>query len=89
MSKLFNLIIYSSAPKQYVDAMVDCIDTNKLIVKRLYRDHCITYPGIYIKDLQHVGDIKSTIILDCETEATKLDSENAIIIKKFRGERKD
>lgn len=69
--------------------MIDSIDENRLIVKRLYREHCIKCPGIYIKDIQHVGDIKSSIIVDTVAEATKLDSENALIVKKFHGEEND
>ncbi|KAL4467911.1 hypothetical protein ABPG74_013246 [Tetrahymena malaccensis] len=89
MSKIFNLVIYSSAQKQYVDAIVDKIDTNKLIVKRLYRDQCFKYPGLYIKDIQQVGSIESSIILDNSQEAVQLDFNNSLIIPSFRGDESD
>lgn len=50
MSKFYEIIIFTAALQDYADFILDIIDANKLISKRLYRQHCSMQPnGCYVK----------------------------------------
>jgi CTD small phosphatase-like protein 2 len=67
VSKIYEVIVFTSSKKSYADAVLDYIDpTHTLIHHRLYREHCLRYSeDFYIKDLRIMNrNLKNVIIVD-------------------------
>jgi Dullard-like phosphatase family protein len=48
----FDLVIYTASCSDYADPILDYIEKNKkYFMKRFYREHCICYRNLYLKDL--------------------------------------
>jgi RNA polymerase II subunit A small phosphatase-like protein len=63
----------------YANPLVDTLDTEGLIGLRLYREHCFSFQGSYIKDLSLLGrPMKDTIIVDNSPNAYYFHPENAV-----------
>lgn len=54
VSELFTVYIYTAGKKSYADAVLDIIDTDKVIQKRFYRDSCKKVNGKLVKDLKYL-----------------------------------
>lgn len=65
----------------YANPLVDTLDQDQLIPMRLYREHCFSFQGSYIKDLSLLGrDMKDVIIVDNSPNAYYFHNENAVPI---------
>ena len=65
MSKFYEVIIYTASLAEYADAVMDKIDPKRLTSGRLYRDSCLYYKGLFVKDLSKLNrNIKDLIIID-------------------------
>ena len=90
MSKLYEIIIFTASVPQYANPLLDILDKNRYIIHRLYRQHCITLYGLFIKDLRTIGrDLKNTIILDNNPISYLLNQENGIPIKSWHSDKTD
>lgn len=70
--------------KDYADWILDELDPQKFITKRLYRDSCTVRRGAYLKDLRKVGrDLARTVIVDNLPENFMLQRDNGIAIKSW------
>ena len=66
LSKLYEIIIFTSSPKYYADGILNKIDIdNNYISHRLYKDHVIFEKGKSVKKLNMIGrDLKKIIFVD-------------------------
>ena len=65
----------------YANPLVDTLDQDSLIHMRLYREHCFSFQGSYIKDLSLLGrPMKDVIIVDNSPNAYFFHPENAVPI---------
>ncbi len=91
MSKIYELIIFTAATKEYADPILNLIDKNQIFFdKRLYRQHTIIKDNLVIKDLSKLGrDLSKVIILDNIPQNYDLQKENGIFIRNFYGDDND
>lgn len=81
LALLYELVIYTASMSIYANPLVDTIDQDRLIPFRLYRDHCFSYQGSYIKDLSLLGrPMSDVIIVDNSPNAYHFHPENAVPI---------
>lgn len=81
LALLYELVIYTASMSIYANPLVDTIDQDRLIPYRLYRDHCFSYQGSYIKDLSLLGrPMSDVIIVDNSPNAYHFHPENAVPI---------
>lgn len=81
LALLYELVIYTASMSIYANPLVDTIDQDRLIPFRLYRDHCFSYQGSYIKDLSLLGrPMQDVIIVDNSPNAYHFHPENAVPI---------
>jgi Dullard-like phosphatase family protein len=81
MSKFYNIFIFTASISQYASPLIDKLDQGKLIIGRLFRQHCINNNGKYIKDIKQVGkDLKDVIIIDNNPISYYLNQDNGIPI---------
>lgn len=65
-AKHFEIIVFTAADKIYADKVIDLIDPEKKLIKhRLYRNSCMSFNPLLVKDLNILGrDLSKTIIVD-------------------------
>lgn len=51
MSKYYEIFIFTASLKEYANPVIDILDKNKTVKKRLFREHCSNYSGMLIKDM--------------------------------------
>lgn len=87
--KYYEVIVFTSATKQYADPIEDEIekDHNKYFDYRLYRHHTIIVENDFVKDISRIGrPLDKTIIVDNMPQNFRLQKENGIWIKSFWGD---
>ena len=91
MKKYYELILFTSALKEYADPLLDIIEKKeKFFDYRLYRNHTVIYNKDFIKDIHKLGrSIKKIIIIDNSPQNLRLQKENGIMIKAFWGDNKN
>ena len=84
----YELIIFTSATKEYADPLIDAIEKKmKFFDFRLYRQHTIICEDEFVKDIGRLGrPMNKLIIVDNLPQNFKLQKENGIMIKPFWGE---
>ena len=55
ISSYFEIVIYTASIGEYASRLLDEMDKDKIISNRYYRESCILYKGLYIKDLRFIG----------------------------------
>ena len=88
MKKFYEIIVFTSATKQYADPIENEIENNvKYFDFRFYRQHAIVYDNYFVKDLSRIGrSLDKMIIVDNMPRNYKLQKENGIMIKPYWGE---
>jgi len=90
LSQEYNLVIFTAARIEYADPILDSIDQNSYISKRLYRESCIRVGQGWIKDIAKVGSkLTDTLLLDNCPVAGNLSPDNHILIKPWFDDEKD
>ena len=84
----YELIIFTSATKDYADPLIDAIEKKeKYFDFRLYRHHTIICNNEFVKDIGRLGrPMNKLIIVDNLPQNFRLQKENGIMIKAFWGE---
>jgi Dullard-like phosphatase family protein len=82
MSKIFEIIIFTAALKDYADSILDILDPHKKLIKyRLYRQHTSVCGITFCKDLSKIGrDLEKSLIVDNLPDNFKLQPNNGIHI---------
>ena len=80
MSKLFEIVIFTAAMKDYADSILDVLDPEKKYIKfRLYRSHTSISGMNFVKDLNKLGrDLNKVVIIDNLADNFKLQQNNGI-----------
>ena len=80
MSKLFEIVIFTAAMKDYADSILDVLDPDKKYIKfRLYRSHTSISGMNFVKDLNKLGrDLNKVVIIDNLADNFKLQQNNGI-----------
>jgi CTD small phosphatase-like protein 2 len=84
MSKLFEVVIFTAALKDYADSILNAMDKEKMISHRLYRNSTRCRDGAYLKDLSRIGrDLNKCLIIDNMEENFQCQVDNGIGIKNW------
>ena len=82
MSAYYNLYIFTASMSQYLTALLNILDKNRLIIKAFNREHCQYKFGLYFKDLSIFNvDYKNIIIIDNNPVSYALNKSNGIPIQ--------
>ena len=80
------MVIFTASRQDYADLVIDKLDPKgQYITHRLYRQHCVVFEDLYIKDLRLFSNRKKEdlIIVDNLIYSFALDLENGIPIKSY------
>ena len=86
MSRKFEVVIYTAAREDYADKMINMIDPgNQYVDHRLYRQNCVPYHGICVKDFRIVANrnAEDMIMIDNYVYSFAMNIENGIPIKPY------
>ena len=84
MHRHYELIIFTASVSSYASPIINLLDKNRVISHRLFRQHCKSVNGSYIKDLSKIGrNLKDVIIVDNLPLWYILQQENGIPIKSW------
>lgn len=92
MSKYYEIIIFSSGNKKYVNTMRKYLDPNDLYISdSLNINDCLIINNYVIKNLSMINniDLSKTLIIDNEPVCYSLNIENAIPIIEYKGNNED
>lgn len=86
LSDKHELVIFTASRQDYADLVIDKIDPKgKYITHRLYRQHCVVFEDLYLKDLRLLSNRKKEdlIIIDNLIYSFATDLGNGIPIKPY------
>lgn len=84
MSQKWEIVVFTAGMKDYADWILNDLDPQRYITRRLYRDSCTFRRGSFLKDLKKVGrDFSRTVIVDNLPENFSLQKDNGIGIKSW------
>ena len=91
MSKIFIIYIFTASIKEYANPLLNELDKNKVITKRLYRENCtLTKEGKYVKNLNNFKcNLKDIILLDNNPISYSFNKNNGIPIKTWHNDKND
>ena len=85
-SRIFRIIVFTSADQSYADLVIDNIDKGGHVVERLYRNDLIWEGGHLYKDVgKRCGELSSCLIVDDKGKMIK-QQENFLPILPFHGD---
>ena len=86
LSEFYEIIIFTSSPKEYADDILDKIDSKgELISHRLYKSHVIFEKGKTIKNLRLIGrDLNKIIFVDNIKSNAKYNPKNLYLIPSWK-----
>ncbi|PJF19946.1 hypothetical protein PSACC_00241 [Paramicrosporidium saccamoebae] len=84
VSQHFEVVLFTASLSNYADPVVDFLDPNGGIRYRLYREDCLQFQGMYIKDLSRLGrDIEQVLIIDNSPASYSMHPHNALGCKSW------
>ena len=90
MSKFYELVIFTASISNYANPLLDRLDKYRIISHRLFREHCVSNRGLYIKDLRKLGrDLKNMIIIDNNPISYAVNQDNGIPILTWHYDKND
>jgi Dullard-like phosphatase family protein len=65
LSKHYEIAIFTASLSPYANPLIDQLDPKRRVSHRLFREHCTSSNGMFIKDMKKLGrDLKDVIIID-------------------------
>ena len=91
MNKIYNIIIFTASVKEYANPLLDTLDSEKVIKKRLFReDCCVGTDGKFVKDLKVLNmNLKDLILVDNNPISYSYNRSNGIPIKTWHFDKTD
>lgn len=91
LSQYYEIVLFSSNYMMYSEKIAEKLDPlHAFISYNLYKEHCVYKNHTHIKDLSKLNrDVNKVIIIDTNPDSYKLQPENAIPMKPWKGEYDD
>ena len=81
ISPYFEIIIFTASIAEYASPLLDLLDKENLTKGRMFREHCISEQGLYLKDLNKIGkNLKDVVIIDNNPASYALNQDNGLPI---------
>lgn len=90
-SEHFEMIIFTASCSEYADPIIDHIEKDKSYFKyRFYREHCLNYGNLFLKDLSIFGKpLSKTVIVDNNLLSFSHYLANGVLVSSFTNESDD
>ncbi|KAJ3009509.1 UNVERIFIED_CONTAM: hypothetical protein HDU68_002636 [Siphonaria sp. JEL0065] len=91
LGREFEVVCFTASTRNYADPVLDLLDPGRRIFRhRLFREHCVFYKGVYVKDLTRLGrPMEDCIIMDNSPLAYAFQPENAVPCQSWYNNQED
>jgi len=90
VGKKFEVVIFTASLAKYADPLLDILDKDRVVKKRLFREACVQHYGNYVKDLSLLGrKLEHSIIIDNSPFSYMFQPDNAIPITSWFNDKSD
>lgn len=90
VGKKFEVVIFTASLAKYADPLLDILDIDRVVSKRLFREACVQHYGNYVKDLSLLGrKLEHSIIIDNSPFSYMFQPDNAIPITSWFNDKND
>jgi RNA polymerase II subunit A small phosphatase-like protein len=90
VGKKFEVVVFTASLAKYADPLLDILDKDKVVGKRLFREACVQHYGNYVKDLSLLGrKLENSIIIDNSPFSYMFQPDNAIPITSWFNDKND
>jgi len=90
VGKKFEVVIFTASLAKYADPLLDILDKDRIVTKRLFREACVQHYGNYVKDLSLLGrKLEHSIIIDNSPFSYMFQPDNAIPITSWFNDKSD
>jgi RNA polymerase II subunit A small phosphatase-like protein len=90
VAKRFEVVIFTASLAKYADPLLDILDKDRVVKKRLFREACVQHYGNYVKDLSLLGrKLEHSIIIDNSPFSYMFQPDNAIPITSWFNDKSD
>jgi len=90
VGKKFEVVIFTASLAKYADPLLDILDKDRIVTKRLFREACVQHYGNYVKDLSLLGrKLEHSIIIDNSPFSYMFQPDNAIPITSWFNDKAD
>jgi RNA polymerase II subunit A small phosphatase-like protein len=90
MGEIYEVVIFTASLSEYAEPLVKLLDETGIVAHMLYREHCTSTNGIYVKDLSKLGrDLKHVILVDNSPNSFLFQPQNAFHIRNFFDDKTD
>jgi len=90
VGKKFEVVVFTASLAKYADPLLDILDKDKVVTKRLFREACVQHYGNYVKDLSRLGRrLEHSIIIDNSPFSYMFQPDNAIPITSWFNDKSD
>lgn len=90
-SRNFNVVVFTAGLKEYADLILNCLDPLKNYINlRIYRESCLEFENLFIKDLAILGlDVRELIMIDNCIFSFSLNLKNGVLIPSYYNDTDD
>ena len=92
MSKHFQVVVFTASHACYANPVIDCIDTDRVVAARMYRNNCsLITEGLWTKDLSVIRNrnLKDVILVDNAVYSFILNLGNGVPIIPYYNNKSD
>lgn len=90
VAQWYNVVIFTASLQKYADPLITVLDVNRVIKRRIFRQHCIKRNGNFIKDITIVNpNLADVLIVDNSPAAYSMHPSNAIPIDTWYSDQSD
>jgi RNA polymerase II subunit A small phosphatase-like protein len=90
VGKKFEVVVFTASLAKYADPLLDILDKDRVVKKRLFREACVQHYGNYVKDLSLLGrKLEHSIIIDNSPFSYMFQPDNAIPIVSWFNDKSD
>jgi len=87
-ARLFEVVVFTASSQAYADQVLDQLDPEgKLLSGRLYRQHCTSEVGGFLKDLRSLGrPMERAVLVDNSPVSLVLCPDNGVLVSSWTAE---
>lgn len=79
MGELFEVVVFTASMRDYASPLLDLLDPMRVVRHRLYREHCVSVNGTYVKDLSRLGrPLRNVCLIDNSLNCGLFQPQNTI-----------
>lgn len=90
VAQWYDIVIFTASLQKYGDPLITVLDTDRVVKRRIFRQHCVKRNGNFVKDLTIVEpNLANVLIVDNSPAAYSIQPSNAIPIEPWYNDQND